>query len=82
MPESRSRRKGTFTAPAAKTTTVQPSPRWYAGVMVGFLIAGLAWVVAYYVTQGDYPIPGIHDFNLLAGFGILLVGFGMLTRWR
>lgn len=82
MPESRSRRTKTFTAPTAKTTAVQPSPRWFVGLMVGLLIGGLAWVVTYYITQGDYPIPGIHDFNLLAGFGVLLTGFGMLTRWR
>ncbi len=82
MPESRTRRKGTFTAPAGRINNKQPSPRWFAGLMVGFLIAGLAWVVTYYVTQGDYPIPGIHDFNLLAGFAVLLIGFGMLTRWR
>jgi hypothetical protein len=82
MPESRSRRKSTFTAPTAKSHPVQPSPRWFVAVMVGLLIGGLAWVVTYYVTQGDYPVPGIHDFNLLAGFGVLLVGFAMLTRWK
>ena len=28
------------------------------------------------------PNPSIDNWNLLVGFGILLVGFGMLTRWR
>jgi Cell division protein CrgA len=82
MPESRLRKKSTFTAPAPKSNTLKPSPRWFAALMVGLLIAGLAWVVAYYITQGEYPIPGIGDFNLLVGFGVLLTGFGMLTRWR
>jgi hypothetical protein len=82
MPESRLRRKSTFTAPTPKSSAPKPSPRWFAGVMVGFLVAGLAWVVTYYTTQGSYPIPGIKDFNLLIGFGVLLTGFGMLTRWR
>ena len=82
MPESRLRRKSTFKAPESKSSTPQPSPRWFAGVMVGFLLVGLIWVVTYYVTQREYPIPGINDFNLLAGFAILLIGFGMLTRWR
>ena len=43
---------------------------------------GLGWVVTYYLSQSKYPIPALHDWNLLVGFGILLVGFGMLTRWR
>jgi Cell division protein CrgA len=82
MPESRLRRKSTFTAPAGKSAALKPSPRWFAGLMVGFLVLGLAWVVTYYITQGKYPIPGITDWNLVAGFAILLTGFGMLTRWR
>jgi Cell division protein CrgA len=82
MPESRLRRKGAFTPPPPKASPPKPSPQWFAPVMVGFLLIGLAWVVTYYLTQAKYPIPGIHDWNLLAGFGVLLFGFGMLTRWR
>jgi hypothetical protein len=82
MPESRLRRKGAFTPPPPKASPPKPSPPWFAPVMVGFLLGGLGWVVAYYLTQAKYPIPGIHDWNLLAGFGVLLIGFAMLTRWR
>ena len=83
MPESRLRKKGsTFTAPTPRSTANRPNARWFAPVMVGLLVLGLAWVVVYYLTQGDWPIPNINSWNLLVGFGILLVGFGMLTRWR
>ena len=82
MPESRIRRKSAFTPPAAKAGPQRPSPRWFAGVMVGMLVIGLGWIVTYYVTQAKYPVPGIQNWNLLIGFAILLVGFGMTTRWK
>ena len=50
--------------------------------MLGLLLLGLLWIVVYYITRAEYPIPGIRDWNLLIGFGVLLVGFAMTTRWR
>ena len=82
MPESRLRRKGAYTAPTARSGANRPSPRWFAPVMVGLLLVGLAWVVTYYISQEKYPIPDFGTKNLIAGFAVLLVGFGMLTRWR
>lgn len=82
MPESRIRRKAAFTPPTEKSAGPKPNPRWFVPLMVGLLIIGLTWIVTYYITRADYPVPGIGDWNLLAGFGILLVGFAMTTRWR
>ncbi|WP_257210409.1 cell division protein CrgA [Actinomyces ruminis] len=33
------------------------SPRWYAPVMVTFLVVGLLWVVITYLFKGAYPLP-------------------------
>ena len=82
MPESRLRRKGAFTPPPPKASPPKPNGRWFAPTMVTLLVAGLLWVVVYYLTQSKYPIPDIGNWNLVAGFGVLLLGFGMLTRWR
>ena len=82
MPESRIRRKSAYTAPTAKGGPAKPNHRLFVPTMIALLVIGLAWIVTYYITRGDYPIPGIDDWNLLIGFGILLVGFGMTTRWR
>lgn len=82
MPESRVRRKSAFTAPPAKSGGPKPNPRWWAPVMVALLLIGLAYIVVFYLSQTQYPVPNIGNWNLAIGFGILLVGFGMTTRWR
>lgn len=82
MPESKSRKQPTYTPPPVKGSGLKPNPRWYAPLMVAFLVLGLAWVVVYYITEAAYPVPNITDWNLAIGFGVMLVGFGMTTRWR
>lgn len=82
MPESRVRKQAAYTAPAAKSSARKPSPRWWAPVMLGLMVLGLIWIVVFYITQTAYPIPKIGNANLVIGFGLLLVGFGMTTRWR
>jgi hypothetical protein len=39
-------------------------------------------VVVYYVTQADYPIKDIGLGNMAVGFGFIIVGFGLATRWK
>jgi hypothetical protein len=82
MPESRVRRKGAFTPPPPKAAAPKPNGRWFVPVMVSLLIIGLLWIVVYYLSEQAYPVPGIQVGNLVIGFGIMLVGFGMTTRWR
>jgi hypothetical protein len=53
--------------------------------MLSLMVIGLAWIVVTYLTAQSghtYPIPGIGQWNLAAGFGLILIGFGMTTRWR
>jgi hypothetical protein len=82
MPESRVRKQAAYTPPAVRSTANKPSPRWWAPVMLGLMVLGLVWIVVFYITQTKYPIPKIENWNLAIGFGLLLVGFGMTTRWR
>ena len=57
------------------------NPAWFVPLFVALLIIGLIWVVAFYFT-GKYPIPQIGQWNLLVGFGIMLVGFLMTMWWH
>jgi hypothetical protein len=50
--------------------------------MLGLMLVGLFWVVTFYVTGTDYPIPNIGYWNLGIGFGLMITGFMMTTRWR
>ena len=63
MPESRSRKKATFTPPQAKSAGPKINPPWFVPVMVGLMVLGLAWIVVTYLSQSKYPIPGIHQAN-------------------
>ena len=69
-----------------------PNPIWYGPVMVGFLLLGLLWILVYYISAYALPlgtmwatsVPALNlqNWNLVIGFGLLLVGFGMTTRWK
>ena len=39
-------------------------------------------MVVYYVTQADYPIGSIGLWNMAIGFGFIIIGFGLSTRWK
>jgi len=57
------------------------SPNWLAPVMVGNFILGLIWIVIFYISGTNYPIPGIGAWNMLFGFGFVGIGFSLATRW-
>jgi hypothetical protein len=59
-----------------------PNPVWFKPVMIGFMLLGLAWVLVFYLSNTQWPIPGIGAWNLVIGFGIAFIGFLMTTRWR
>jgi hypothetical protein len=82
MPESRLRKKSVFTPPKPKAGPPQVNGRFFVPIMVTLLVVGLAWIVVFYVTETRFPIPDLGYANLAIGFGILLTGFGMTTRWR
>jgi len=59
-----------------------PNPVWFKPVMIGLMLVGLLWVLVFYLSGQQFPIPGISAWNLVIGFGIAFVGFLMTTRWR
>ena len=65
----------------AKEAAPQPSPPWLVPVAVTLLIVGLLYLVVFYISGAQLPLP-IGDWNLAVGLGIILVGGVFLTNWR
>ncbi len=83
MPESKGRKKTDYTPPpTSRKPQKVGNPPWFVPVMVGLMILGLLWVVVFYVTSQRYPVPQLERWNLGIGFGLMLAGFAMTTRWR
>ena len=84
MPESKGRKKPTYTPPrSAQSTGQAPNPRWFVPLMLGLMVVGLLWVVTFYISGvHQYPVPQLGRWNLGVGFGLMLSGFLMTTRWR
>jgi len=84
VPESKGRAKPSYTPPPQHSSKKNlTNPPWFVPVMLGLMLLGLLWVVAFYVSDnGSFPIPNIRYWNLVIGFGLMISGFLMTTRWR
>jgi hypothetical protein len=85
VPKSRIRKKADFTPPpAAKTAGIRLTNRstWVAPVMLAMFLIGLAWIVVFYVTEGDLPVDALGNWNIVVGFGFIAAGFGVSTQWK
>jgi hypothetical protein len=85
MPKSRSRKKDPVYIPdefAHVGETYKESPAWLAPLMVTAFLAGLIWIVIFYISSTSYPIPHIGAWNMVIGFGFIAAGFTLATKWR
>jgi hypothetical protein len=94
MPKSKVRKKAVYTPPKEKPTAQQvraagPSSPVYVGLMLGFMVLGLAWLVVNYLA-GDkigfmIALGGDgsgFNYNFLVGFVLIIVGLLMTMKWR
>ena len=90
MPKSKVRKKSVYTPPegvlpssAARARAAEPSPRWYAGLMVALMLIGLLWIVVYYVAGDKIGfMVSLGAWNFAIGFGAMVAGLVMSMRWR
>jgi formate/nitrite transporter FocA (FNT family) len=60
----------------------EESPKWLVPAMLAGFLIGLAWIVTYYVSATKYPVPSLHAWNMVVGFGFIAVGFSLATKWK
>lgn len=82
VPESKGRSKPAFTPPPTAQKAKVGNPQWFVPVMCGLMILGLLWTATFYISGQRFPVPQIGRWNLGIGFGLMLSGFAMTTRWR
>lgn len=89
MPKSQVRKKKVYTPPAdIRPTAVtaaaakKPSPIWLPITAVTLIIAGIGWLVVFYLSGGTYPVFSWRYWNLAIGFGAMVSALGLLSRWR
>jgi hypothetical protein len=87
VPKSKVRKKSVYTPPegaqSGQPRALQPSPRWYAPVMVALMLLGLLWIVVFYVAGDRIPFMASLDvWNFAIGFGLMVAGLIMSMRWR
>ncbi len=87
MPKSKVRKKTDYTINPASRTPVKvkagPSPVWYVVIMLGFMLAGLVWLLVYYLANDKISwMADLGAWNFLIGFGLMVIGLIMTMRWR
>lgn len=84
MPKSRNdRKKKAVYTPPAQEEAPQVSPTWFVPAMLAPGALGILWIVVFYVTGGQIPLlDELGNWNLLVGFGGIIITVLMSTRWH
>ena len=88
MPESKRRKKDTAYVPempkGERKVAKLGSPAWLAPVMTACFVIGLLYIVVFYIAGSSIPV--MKDLsaliNVAIGFGFIIVGFILSTRWQ
>lgn len=77
-----SARKQTKYQSGSSESSLRPNPRWFLPTMLTVIIVGMLWLIVFYLSGGALPVEVWGNWNLLAGFTIMVAGLAMSTRWR
>lgn len=82
MPESKGRKKPVYTPPPAPQKVKKNRP-WVVPAMLTAFVLGILWLVLFYLFDfGWQDSLGGQAGNLGIGFGLMVVGFILATKWE
>jgi len=58
------------------------NPAWVPVLAATLAVAGIALLVAFYLSQGLYPVYSWRYWNLAIGFGAVLAAVGIVSKRR
>lgn len=87
VPKSQVRKKKVYTPPAdvrpqATAATTKPSPTWVPVASIALIVLGIAWLVVFYLSTGQYPVQSWGYWNLAIGFSGMVGALAILSRWH
>lgn len=82
MAVSKKRQKNNHTTHVDPAASKESNPAWLVPTAMTLLILGPVWIVVYYISAGNYPIPGIGNINMFIGFAFLAAAMVLLSRWK
>jgi phosphatidylglycerophosphate synthase len=68
--------------PSTTASDKRPSPVWLPATAVALIIAGIGWLVVYYLSETIYPVQAWGYWNLAVGFGAMVAALALLSKWR
>ncbi|WP_239312503.1 MULTISPECIES: cell division protein CrgA [unclassified Frankia] len=86
VPVSRRRKKKSTTSPPQAPQVRKrkpPSPPWVGATIIALFAIGIIWLLIYYFSNGGVPgMDSLGAWNILIGFGFVVIGLGVATQWR
>jgi hypothetical protein len=78
-----STRSNETSAAAARAHIAAPSGPVYLSIMLGLMVLGLVWLIAYYLLSSKVAFFGdLGGWNFAIGFALIIGGLLMTMRWR
>lgn len=87
VPKSEIRKKKVYTPPSdvlpsSSTSDKRPSPVWLPVTAVALIVAGIGWLVVYYLSETALPVQSWGYWNLAVGFGAMVASLALLSKWK
>ncbi len=82
MPVSKKREKSKSNkVPRNAGKIASENPAWLLPTALTLLVLGPAWIIVYYISKGQYPLP-IGHWNVGVGFVLLMGSMAFFARWK